>query len=72
MRGGLFAVLFPTFHDCTCSYITYHDLLTLGLKKFIKKNVDAESDSLAVLDSKLGSIVKEKMGIQCINKCDLR
>ena len=39
-----------------------------GLKKFLKKNVDAETDTLAVLDAKLGGIVKEKMGIQCINK----
>ena len=39
-----------------------------GLKKFLKKNVDAETDTLAVLDAKLGGIVKDKMGIQCINK----
>jgi hypothetical protein len=41
------------------------------LKKFLKKNVDAETDTLAVLDAKLGGIVKDKMGIQCINKCAL-
>lgn len=40
-----------------------------GLKRFLKKNVDANTDTLAVLDAKLGSIVKEKLGIQCINKC---
>lgn len=36
----------------------------LGLKKFLKKN--AEGDTLAVLDSKLGSIIKEKLDIPCI------
>ncbi len=35
-----------------------------GLKKFLKKN--AEGDTLAVLDSKLGSIIKEKLDIPCI------
>ena len=38
-----------------------------GLKKFLKKNVDGET--MAVADSKLGSIVKEKLGIPCIYKC---
>ncbi|DBA95235.1 TPA: Nucleolar protein 58 [Trebouxia sp. C0006] len=38
--------------------------LSKGLKKFLKKN--AEGDTLAVLDSKLGSIIKEKLGIPCI------
>ena len=34
-----------------------------GLKKFLKKN--AEGETLAVMDSKLGSIIKEKLGISC-------
>ncbi|DBA68460.1 hypothetical protein WJX79_003380 [Trebouxia sp. C0005] len=38
--------------------------LSKGLKKFLKKN--AEGDTLAVLDSKLGSIIKEKLDIPCI------
>ena len=38
-----------------------------GLKKFLKKN--AEGDTLAVLDSKLGSIIKEKLDIPCIFRC---
>jgi len=38
-----------------------------GLKKFLKKN--AEGDTLAVLDSKLGSIIKEKLDIPCIYRC---
>jgi hypothetical protein len=37
-----------------------------GLKKFLKKHVVGEE--LAVLDKKLGSIVKEKLGIECIYK----
>ena len=45
-------------------------LLSLaGLKKFLKKN--AEGDTLAVLDSKLGSIIKEKLDIPCIYRCSL-
>ena len=38
--------------------------LSKGLKKFLKKN--AAADELAVLDAKLGGIIKEKLGIQCI------
>ncbi len=38
--------------------------LSKGLKKFLKKN--AGTDELAVLDAKLGGIIKEKLGIQCI------
>ncbi|KAK9824178.1 hypothetical protein WJX72_008339 [[Myrmecia] bisecta] len=38
--------------------------LSKGLKKFLKKH--AEGDTLAVLDSKLGNIVKEKLGIPCV------
>mmetsp|Transcript_10474 Transcript_10474/g.31543 ORF Transcript_10474/g.31543 Transcript_10474/m.31543 type:complete len:552 (-) Transcript_10474:219-1874(-) len=40
--------------------------LSKGLKKFLKKNTN-EKDTLAVLDAKLGNIVKEKTGIQCIS-----
>ena len=35
-----------------------------GLKKFLKKH--AEGDSLAVLDAKLGGLIKEKLGIACV------
>jgi hypothetical protein len=35
-----------------------------GLKKFLKKH--AEGDTLAVLDAKLGSLIKEKLGINCL------
>jgi len=38
--------------------------LSKGLKKFLKKN--AGEDTLAVLDAKLGNIIKEKLGISCI------
>eukprot|EP00877_Chromochloris_zofingiensis_P001898 jgi/Chrzof1/11709/Cz06g06120.t1 len=38
--------------------------LSKGLKKFLKKN--AVGDTLALMDSKLGSIIKEKLGIPCI------
>ena len=37
-----------------------------GLKKLLKRH--AAGETLAVLDSKLGSIVKEKMGIDCVYK----
>ncbi len=49
-------------HLCKCK-LTDH-LRNTGLKKFLKKN--AEGDTLAVLDSKLGSIIKEKLDIPCI------
>ena len=39
--------------------------LSKNLKKFLKKH--AEGDSLAVIDAKLGSLVKEKLGIPCIH-----
>lgn len=38
--------------------------LSKGLKKFLKKNVGEET--LALADSKLGSIVKDKLGINCV------
>ncbi len=34
------------------------------LKKFLKKNADGKT--LGVADAKLGSIIKEKLGIPCI------
>ena len=41
-----------------------------GLKKFLKKH--AEGDTLAVLDAKLGSVIKEKLGINCLYRCARR
>lgn len=38
--------------------------LSKGLKKFLKKHVQEET--LAIVDSKLGSIIKEKLGINCV------
>ncbi len=38
-----------------------------GLKKFLKKN--CEGETLAVVDSKLGSIIKEKLEIPCMYRC---
>lgn len=38
----------------------------VGLKKFLKKNV--VGDTLAVLDAKLGSMIKEKLEINCVHK----
>ena len=35
-----------------------------GLKKFLKKH--AVDEELAVLDKKLGGIVQEKLGINCV------
>ena len=39
-------------------------LRAAGLKKFLKKH--AEGDTLAVLDAKLGNVIKEKLGINCL------
>ena len=41
-----------------------------GLKKFLKKH--AVDEELAVLDKKLGSIVQEKLGINCVYRCGRR
>ena len=40
-----------------------------ALKKFLKKSVVAKeiSDELGVADAKLGGIIKEKLGIQCVH-----
>jgi hypothetical protein len=35
-----------------------------GLKKFLKKN--AEGDSLAVVDAKLGNLIKDKLDLPCV------
>lgn len=42
------------------------------LKKFLKKSIkDKElSDQLAIADTKLGTIIKEKLGIQCVPTTD--
>jgi nucleolar protein 58 len=37
-----------------------------GLKKFLKKH--AVGDTLAVLDAKLGGLIKEKLEINCVHK----
>lgn len=81
-KGGCLAITCanPTFEHCSieCMYsnsLQYSILFTMsepfmarlpatGLKKFLKKN--AEGDTLAVLDSKLGNIIKEKLNIPCI------
>jgi len=39
------------------------------LKKFLKKNADG--NTLGVADSKLGNVIKEKLGIKCIYRCAL-
>ena len=39
------------------------------LKKFLKKNADG--NTLGVADSKLGNVIKEKLGIPCIYRCAL-
>eukprot|EP00882_Tetradesmus_deserticola_P018804 GHRQ01020192.1.p3 GENE.GHRQ01020192.1~~GHRQ01020192.1.p3 ORF type:complete len:108 (+),score=61.39 GHRQ01020192.1:405-728(+) len=40
--------------------------LSKGLKKFLKKH--AVGDTLAVLDAKLGGLIKEKLEINCVHK----
>ena len=39
--------------------------LSKGLKKLLKKHVD-ESETLGVYDAKLGNVIKEKLGINCV------
>ncbi|GMH33557.1 hypothetical protein BSKO_01391 [Bryopsis sp. KO-2023] len=39
--------------------------LEKGLKKFLKKKVP-ENEELAILDAKLGNLIKEKLGIPCV------
>lgn len=43
--------------------------LDKGLKKFLKKNIVSQElkDTLGVADSKLGGVIKEKLGIACVN-----
>ena len=40
--------------------------LSKGLKKFLKKNA-VNGDSLAIADSKMGQVIKDKLNIQCVN-----
>lgn len=47
-----------------------HRAVHAGLKKFLKKH--AVGEELAVLDKKLGGIVQEKMGINCVYRCVMR
>lgn len=43
--------------------------LDKSLKKFLKKSIISKeiTDELAVCDAKLGGLIKEKLGIQCVN-----
>jgi nucleolar protein 58 len=41
--------------------------LDKSLSKFLKKALDPEKDKLAVMDKKLGGLIKEKVGIQCVH-----
>jgi nucleolar protein 58 len=43
--------------------------LSSSLKKFLKKEIVDKnlSETLAVADSKLGGVIKDKLGIQCIH-----
>lgn len=43
--------------------------MSKDLKKFLKKNIVTAQlkDSLAVADSKLGSVIKDKLGIKCVH-----
>lgn len=38
--------------------------LPAGLKRLLKKH--AQGETLAVMDSKLGNIVKDKLGVDCV------
>lgn len=58
-------------YHCTPSSVQYFDTCSVfarapGLKKFLKKN--AVGQTLAVLDAKLGNIIKEKLEIPCVHK----
>jgi hypothetical protein len=63
-------VLLFTRTPCIVSLGLQHICLMIflaGLKKFLKKNV--KNDTLAVLDAKLGGAIKEKLGLNCLQKC---
>ena len=65
--SGAFASLicFPGDSQKTLRAITKQAAaLYADLKKFLKKNADG--NTLGVADSKLGSIIREKLGIPCI------
>ena len=49
------------------SFLTPVALGPAGLKKFLKKH--AVGDTLAVMDSKLGNLIKEKLDIPCVYRC---
>ena len=68
----------PWGAKCDVDFSVFHSLLdtwsfTLSfradLKKFLKKNADG--NTLGVADSKLGNVIKEKLGIPCIFRCAL-
>ena len=50
--------------DGTLDHVIEQELVCADLKKFLKKNADG--NTLGVADSKLGSIIREKLGIPCI------
>ena len=64
---------FSPFENTTDAVVAATSLienkLDKNLKKFLKKNIISKSveDELAVADTKLGGLLKEKMDIQCVN-----
>ncbi len=56
----------PAAVPSACTHLPLPSLLLSGLKKFLKKH--AVDEELAVLDKKLGGIVQEKLGINCLYK----
>lgn len=66
-------IAFNAFEDTAAAVAAASEMIESkmgkGLKKFLTKNIVKKelSDKLAVADSKLGGIIKDKLSIQCIN-----
>jgi nucleolar protein 58 len=57
-----------TAEAVACATALIENKLDKGLQKFLKKNIVSKklTDELAVYDSKIGGIIKDKLGIQCL------
>jgi len=57
-----------TAEAVACATALIENKLDKGLQKFLKKNISNKklTDELAVYDSKVGGIIKDKLGIKCL------
>jgi len=68
LKLKVFEPFADTAEAVACATALIENKLDKGLQKFLKKNIVSKklTDELAVYDSKVGGIIKDKLGIKCV------